>query len=552
MLKIALEEANHPEDYNNLLELLSPPQDITTIASARECKGKTIGIIGGGLAGMAAAFELRKLGFEITVFESQRSRVGGRVYTYYFDDEKRLYGELGAMRIPVSHETTWHYINLFGLNTRPFIQDNPNAFIYVRNKRVRNDPGGIGVMQEIYPEFELTPGERRTPWQKLLDYALSTPFLNLSVEMRREILEIRQTYSEQFDYLDRFNKRAMMEHMGLSRGAIEVLSCVMPLIGEQYYHSYYESMQEIYTVDTAFRYEVVGGMVQMPHAFYQSLMSRYPKEYVNIEASTIGTVIWKNGRKVTGIYDNGEDEKVTLEYRNERTLQIYRQSFDFVICAIPFSSLRTLEIYPMFRPAKMQAIKEITYIAAQKTLFKCNRRFWEEGNERERIIGGGSYTDLPIASIWYPSDHADTSNFFDNREQSYEQPGVLLASYNLGQDAIRLGNMANEPRFESIKRQVEAVQGLPTGYLNAIVEDFRSIEWDNEKDFYGGFCYVSPQQKSLFSYAMVEPEYDNHVYFAGEHISSTHGWQQGAVHSAMEAANAVAAYCREHSLREQG
>ena len=122
MLMITLEEANRTEDFDNLVELLSPPKDITTIGAPGSCKGIKVGIIGGGIAGLSSAFELRKLGFDVTIFEMQENRIGGRIYTHYFDKDKRVYGELGAMRIPVDHETTWHYINTFGLKTRPFIQ----------------------------------------------------------------------------------------------------------------------------------------------------------------------------------------------------------------------------------------------------------------------------------------------------------------------------------------------------------------------------------------------------------------------------------------------
>lgn len=163
MLKIALEKAERIEDFDNLVELLGPPADITTITSKGECKAFKVGIIGGGLAGLSAAFELRKLGFDITIFEMQENRIGGRVYTHYFDKDKKFHGELGDMRIPVSHETIWHYINIFGLKTRPFIENNPNAFIYVRNKRARNDSQGKSVMEKIYPQFGLTPKERKTP-----------------------------------------------------------------------------------------------------------------------------------------------------------------------------------------------------------------------------------------------------------------------------------------------------------------------------------------------------------------------------------------------------
>ena len=85
MLRITLEQANRIEDFNNIVELLSPPQDITTILPPGSCSGIKVGIIGGGIAGLASAFELRKLGFDITIFETEEKRIGGRVYTYYFD-----------------------------------------------------------------------------------------------------------------------------------------------------------------------------------------------------------------------------------------------------------------------------------------------------------------------------------------------------------------------------------------------------------------------------------------------------------------------------------
>jgi monoamine oxidase len=545
MIRIALEEANHLEDFDNIIELLSPPQDITTLASPEKCKGKRVGIVGGGLAGLSSAYELRKLGFDITIFEMQESRIGGRVYTYYFDDEKQLYGELGAMRFPVIHETTWHYINLFGLNTRPFIQNNENAFIYVRNRRAKNDPKGLEVMKKIYPQYPLTQRESETSWQELLNFALTALLFSITPEIRRELLEIREFYSEQIISIDYYNIRQVMEMMGLSEGAMELLSCVAPFIGSLFYSSYSENLLETYTVDIDFRYEVIGGMVQLPLAFYHSLVTDNEKLKNSPEGSNFGNVVWKNGKMVTGIRQSDFSEEVVIEFKDVKSLELDRQSFDFIICAIPFSSLRNVEIFPMFSTSKMQAIKEVTYVTNQKTFFKCRNRFWEMGNSKERILGGGSYTDLPITSIWYPSDHAGFSESYFNENRLWEEPGVLLASYGLTQNALRLGNLDEKIRIEKIKREVEAVHGLKPGFMDTIVEDTKSIQWDNEQGFWGGFCYYSPEQMRLFSYAMIQPEYDEKVYFAGEHTSSTHGWQQGALHSGMEAANAIAIYCNE-------
>ncbi|WP_422784908.1 FAD-dependent oxidoreductase [Ruminiclostridium josui] len=94
--------------------------------------------------------------------------------------------------------------------------------------------------------------------------------------------------------------------------------------------------------------------------------------------------------------------------------------------------------------------------------------------------------------------------------------------------------MTDEDRFEKIKRNVEEVHGFSKGYLNDIATDFKTQVWDNDPLFRGAFCYFTPQQKKLFSWAMTLPEYGDRVYFAGEHVSAIHRWQQGALKSGME------------------
>nr|WP_243156114.1 FAD-dependent oxidoreductase [Clostridium sp. C2-6-12] len=548
MIQITLQEVNRLEDFYNIIELLSPPKDITTIRAPGSCKGISVGIIGGGLAGLASAFELRKLGFDITIFETQENRVGGRVYTHYFDKEKRYYGEFGAMRIPASHETTWHYINTFGLKTRPFIQNNENAFIYVRNKRARNDSKGRSVMENIYPEFNLTPIERITPWQKLIGDALANNLLKIEPEIRKELIQIKNDYSPIIKYIGSHSIRQVLEESGLSQEAIELISGVAPFLGEFYYNSYSENLIEEYTLDYAYRYEIDGGMVNFPLSFYYSLLSEKPKEYSNVKEKDLGKVVFGNGKTVTGIFREEKDNKVVLKYKDTKASEIQAQAFDFIICAIPFSSLRNLDVYPMFSNRKMQAIKEVFYTSSQKTIFMCKERFWEKGNKDERIFGGGSSTDLPISTIWYPS-HNFTFGNDDIKDENVpvsipNSPGVLLAAYNLNLDAIRVGNLQDNVRFEKIKRQIEAVHGLREGYLDSIVEEAITLDWNRESGFYGGFCYFKPEQQVLFSYGMEQPEYNNKVFFAGEHISLTHGWIEGALSTGMKAANSIAEYSK--------
>lgn len=524
LLRYALSKVNRLEDFYNITNLLSPPPDITTLAHPGKFKGVKIGIIGAGLAGLSSAFELRKLGFDITIFEALENRVGGRVYTYYFDkDNAENYGELGPMRIPISHESTWHYINLFNLNTRPFIQVNEDAYIYIRNVRVKNDPDGKNVMKKIYPMFDLTPRERITPWQKLLEYGLDVPLRSIPSHIRKEILQIKPVYNPIINYWTDLSTRQVMELMGLSQGALNLLASVSPFAGSFYYNSYFENLQEDYPLDFAYMYEIMGGMDNLPLAFYKSLTSETPSQYNKIPANLLGKIRWKKGSPVRAIRKNKENNCILIEYTNKSN--VLHESFDYVVCTIPFSSLRNVDIYPAFSSRKMQAIREVGYVTSQKTLLLCNKRFWED----EGITGGGSYTDLPISTIWYPSN---------------PKRNVLLGSYNFTLDAIRLGNMPENSRIDWIKRQIEYVHGLPKGYMDSIVEDYKTVQWDNEEYFYGGFCYFMPQQKKIFSYAMITPEYNNRVFFAGEHTSPNHAWMQGALNSGLRAANELAKYCK--------
>ena len=82
-------------------------------------------IIGGGLAGLVAAFELKRQGHDVLVLEAQ-DRVGGRIYTLR-TFAPGLYAEAGAMRIPRSHDLTLEYCHLFDLPMRPFVMGNPKA-----------------------------------------------------------------------------------------------------------------------------------------------------------------------------------------------------------------------------------------------------------------------------------------------------------------------------------------------------------------------------------------------------------------------------------------
>lgn len=539
LLKYALAQLGWAQDMPEILKSMAPPPPVTDIAPSGSLRGVRVGILGGGLAGLSAAYELRKTGCDITIFDALTDRAGGRVYTYYCDNNPELTCEFGPMRIPVSHETVWHYVNLFGLHTMPFIQSNPFAFINLKNTCVRNDDDGRNVTKYIYPKYNLTGRERAQSWKTLLSAGTGDRLLNASTNERLEIIEVRQHYSAKaLEWISRSNLQTM-EAAGLSQAAIDLTTNFMPLLEGNKYNSFVDYIEEVYPASVIYLYGLPGGMAQLPAAFYRSFFSENP--YQPPVRGDIGTVRYNAGCLIDGVYLNDGSRQVTLRYRYLPTGARGVEAFDYVVCALPFSTLRNIDINPLFSDIKMRAIREVNYTPSQKTMLCCSERFWE----RQGIVGGGSFTDLPIASVWYPFDHAggitnpnDISG--DISRLNSDAPGVIIGSFNFGQDTTRLLNQTEKMTFEDVKREVSAVHGLTDGYLDRIVTDFKAVNWNEEPTFRGAICFFAPEQKRLFSWGMAQPEYGGRIFFAGEHISSVHRWMQGALQTGMRAANDLA------------
>lgn len=86
--------------------------------------GTEVAVIGGGLSGIVAAYELMKMGLKPVVYEADQ--IGGRLRTVGFDGcDESLTAEMGAMRFPPSSTALQHYIDLVGLQTRPFPNPSP-------------------------------------------------------------------------------------------------------------------------------------------------------------------------------------------------------------------------------------------------------------------------------------------------------------------------------------------------------------------------------------------------------------------------------------------
>jgi monoamine oxidase len=109
-------------------------------------KGKKVLILGAGLAGMTAAYELEKLGYKVQILEARAfaggrcqtarkgfslTELGGEKQTCAFDEGH--YINHGPWRIPLHHQSTLHYTKLFEVPLEVMINDNDHAYVYSEN-----------------------------------------------------------------------------------------------------------------------------------------------------------------------------------------------------------------------------------------------------------------------------------------------------------------------------------------------------------------------------------------------------------------------------------
>ncbi|HEX8195984.1 MAG TPA: FAD-dependent oxidoreductase [Pyrinomonadaceae bacterium] len=132
------------------------PQQTLSLAQKRK-----IVIIGAGLSGLAAAYELGKLGHSVTILEAQ-NRAGGRVLTLREPFAENLYAEAGAARIHETHNLTHRYIREFGLPLIPFY---PAQGRFVRIRQNKRDEVSWGKFADAMEA--LVTLEKPQKWQKI-------------------------------------------------------------------------------------------------------------------------------------------------------------------------------------------------------------------------------------------------------------------------------------------------------------------------------------------------------------------------------------------------
>lgn len=459
-------------------------------------------IAGAGLAGLCAAYELEKRGHECVILEADGSHAGGRARTLRLEDG--LYGEAGAMRIPEVHKVTRHYVKELGLELRPFVASNDAAYFFLRGQRAR-----LRDVETLKKLYTLADSELKLSPSDLWKTAVGARLEKMSEAERADLLA-RSPATAGGRALDQMSLQQLCEAAGYSDDAMELLavtSAQEALMGSAATEHLREEMLKLWSLSFD---EIVGGTDRLPAAFAGKLKAkpRMACEIIRLEqGETRAAAVFRN--------------------RNNKNSE-EREEGDFLICTLPLPVLGRIET-PGFSGAKLRSIRQVTYDSSTKVLAVTKRRFWETD---DGIYGGGSFTDLPTGTSWYPSDNAQAKDAAVSARLS-----VFLASYTWGQQARRLGMLEPAQRGETVLTHLQKVH--PQLAQPEMVKRTVSWSWDRHPWSSGAFAWFNPGQHTALHRHLLEPE--GRIHFAGEHASLSHTWMQGALESALRVVKEVLA-----------
>lgn len=458
--------------------LASGPKELERRGAA-----KKVIVVGAGLAGLVAGYELTRAGHDVTILEAQ-SRPGGRVLTLREPFSDGLYAEAGPVSFASVHRLVMKYVKLFGLPLEPNVAPRHLASVYyLRGRR-----------------FEVKPGSK-PPWP--LDLTLEERKLGISGMIRKYVAPALKEMGDAsrldwpppfLEKYDRVTYAEFLRQQGASPGAVALLRLghldvwgdgvdhvsALELLREQALHH-----------DARYWYMIPGGNDLLPQAFADRLVKkiRYAAPVVRIE---------QDARNVRAVFLEGGSRQALVA--------------DRLISTVPFPVLKRTEVSPPFSPEKQRAIERLPYTSITRVYLESRKRFWIEQG-----LSGRSLTDLPIQWMW-------------DMTPKVTSPRGILQSFTSGEHARQIAAMKESERIHCVLDQTEKI-------LPGIRENFErgsSKSWDEDKWARGAYACFEPGQMQTLLPHIARPE--GRVHFAGEHASAWFGWQEGALESGYRAA----------------
>ncbi|MFE7560006.1 flavin monoamine oxidase family protein [Kitasatospora sp. NPDC057500] len=495
--------AGHPAGLGSL-----PPERL----------GTRVAVVGGGISGLVAAYELMRLGLHPVVFES--GQLGGRMRTTSFPGHPGTVAELGAMRFPPSATTLFHYIGLVGLETAPF----PNPLAPATPHTVV-DVNGARHFARVPEDLPAVYQEVFDAWTKVLEEGADFGAMESAIR-HRDTATIKAIWNRLVPLLDdqsfygflasspafaSFRLRELFGQVGFGSGGWDT----------DFPNSILEVLRVVYTGADDRHRALVGGAQRLPLRLWRHVPRR--------------AAHWPAGTSLAGLHPGGPRPAVTRLARGGGggvLVETADGAEEFAAAVVTpqvrllLSGIDTAE--ELFPTGVWTAIERTHYMGASKLFALVDRPFWHDVDGLTgRPVMGMTLTDRAPRGVY----------LFDGGPG---EPAVMCLSYTWNDDSLKAAALSAGERLDMMLRHLRRIYP-DVDVRSRVVAPPVAVTWETEPHFMGAFKSNLPgqyrYQRRLFTHFLQDglPVHQRGVFLAGDDVSWTGGFAEGAVTTALNA-----------------
>ena len=449
-----------------------------------------VAILGGGAAGLTAAYRLSRANVPCSIFEGS-DRLGGRIFTRRDFNKDGMFCELGAELVDSNHEELISLARELGLEVQDLRDGDPGVDFYFFGGEHRTD-------RDLIPAFE--------------------PLAKRLAEDAEGLEEADGSYTDKARRLD-----AMSIEEYLDSRKKDVAKWVLELIRIAYVGEYgleaseQSALNLIAYIDpdttNGFRLfgdsdesrRIRGGNSSLTEALAAAIRDR---------------VTLHVGHRLVRVRDTGNELELTFEVSRKSVVV----KFSRVLFTLPFTVLREVEgIFDLdLSPEKKVCIRSLGYGTNVKVMYGFRERFWRRVESGGHKSNGSIYCDLPGQCFW---------------ETSRRQGGLsgILTNF-LGGLA---GSTFHPNRFDETLVELDRMLPGVRGYFDG---QKTMMNWPIFQFSKGSYSCPRVGQVTSILEAAGTPELGGRIIFAGEHTSLDFGgFMNGAIQSGNRAAAEILA-----------
>lgn len=445
-------------------------------------KKPSVVIVGGGIAGLCASYQLKKMNIPHTLFEAS-GRLGGRIFTVQDAVVDNAYLDLGAEFIDTIHEDILKLSKKFNVELLNLHEDELESKTYFFEGKYYTEKDIVEALQ---------------------------PFANrLAADVARLPEGIHYNKANDFSDLDNQSVTSYLKSIGINGWLLKFFETAME--GEYAMNANEQSaMNLLVMLSVPIAYSSEYHLLGNYHEVYK--FKGGSQKFIDALVKRAGDNA-KMGYKLQKLHKKEDAYSLTFETAQGNEIV----EADYVVLAFPFTVLRDVQRNFKFTERKEQWIAEAGFGNAIKVSMGFNKRTWREAGYQ-----GYTFTDVSDAPFW-------------DSTQMIETGAGSLTFAGGGTTANELSAQTNE---EIEKKMLNAVGKVYPGAVDEYNKRIVKYHWSLNPLSKGSYTSYKAGQWSKF--AGVEAEPFENIFFAGEHCSVNHqGFMNGAAETGRKAAEEI-------------